>query len=337
MITIAIVISLFCLGMGVVAGSWFLSLQLTLASNRPRLSRWLLFWLIKGLALPLLCWGIMNLGLSWNLQPFMPQVQAAQNRGGPWAAEFFEVAASGLFIISTYWSAATLTWVLSLTAQEMRSESRKDLWSLCWTCLLATSLPALLLVLLGGWTTLGLAATLLLAPVAGYLPKLIDPQKLPPQYARAIARAKFGKYADAEREIIRQLENHEEDFDGWMMLADLYANHFNDLAEAQCTILEICDQPQLTPTQLSLALHRLADWHLTIAQDPDAARRALLVICDRLPGSHLAHMARLRINQLPRTQAELRQRFNPARIPLPTSVPAVPTADRPSATNGDPV
>ena len=120
---------------------------------------------------------------------------------------------------------------------------------------------------------LGLAGIALLAPMAGYGPSVLHAKKTPPMYARAVARMKFGKYSEAEWEIIHELEKCEDDFEGWMMLADLYANNFNDLPEAEQTILEICDQPKTTPSQLSIALHRLADWHLQRAGDPEAARR----------------------------------------------------------------
>jgi hypothetical protein len=137
---------------------------------------------------------------------------------------------------------------------------------------------------------------------------------------------KFGKYTEAEWEIIRELEKCEDDFDGWMMLADLYANQFNDLAEAEQSILEICNQPKTTPSQLAVALHRLANWHLHRAGDPAAARRTLQMICDRLPGTHLAHMAQLRINQLPASAAELRQQQSAALIPLPALSDAIDEA-----------
>jgi tetratricopeptide (TPR) repeat protein len=136
-------------------------------------------------------------------------------------------------------------------------------------------------------------------------------------YARAIARMKFGKYPEAEREIIRELEKCEDDFDGWMMLAELYANQFNDLPEAEQSILEICEQPRTRPSQLSIALHKLADWHLQRAGDPAAARRDLQMICTRLPGTHLARMAQLRINQLPASPEELRRQQSSTPIPLP--------------------
>ena len=57
----------------------------------------------------------------------------------------------------------------------------------------------------------------------------------------------------------------------FLLLAGLYANNFNDLLEAEQTILGICDHPKTTPSQLSVALHELAHWQLQRG-DPVAAR-----------------------------------------------------------------
>jgi hypothetical protein len=52
-----------------------------------------------------------------------------------------------------------------------------------------------------------------------------------------------------------------------------------------------------------------------------------------LPGTHLAHMAQLRINQLPHNQQELRELRNPRPIPVPEHF-NLPMAARPIATSG---
>src|SRR5204862_1678909 len=150
-----------------------------------------------------------------------------------------------------------------------------------------------------------------------YAPSILRTEKIPPMYSRAIARMKFGKYKEAEWEIISQLERCDDDFQGWLMLAGLYAEQFRDVDEAEATVLEICTHPRVTPSQISIALHKLADWYLNLRDDPDAARRALYMICSRLPGSHLAHMAQLRINQLPENAEELREHRQVRPIPLP--------------------
>ncbi|HOX56677.1 MAG TPA: hypothetical protein P5205_07650 [Candidatus Paceibacterota bacterium] len=299
-----------------IAAGWGLSYQLAPEGQRPQRLRELLVWSAKGLLLPLAIWTLMNLGLSWKLQPFMPQVQAAQNSGN-WLPAYLRVLAVGLFVIGSFWSFVTLAWAIIQAGRKAEGGNRAQFKALCLTCLIAMAVPALVILFFGGWAMIGLAGIALLAPMAGYGAAVLRVRKPPPMYARAIARLKFGKYSEAEWEIIHELENCEDDFEGWMMLADLYANQFKDLPEAERTVLEICDLPRTTPSQISVALHRLADWHLGRSGDPAAARRALQLICDRLPGTHLARMARLRINQLPATATALREQQSGTRIPLP--------------------
>lgn len=291
--------------------------RLTPEHRRRQEIRWFAGWFIKGLALPMLLWMVMNIGISWDIQPFMPEIQAAQIAGDPWFVHFLGYVGCGFFIVGTYWSALTLGWVLMRAGKGLAGDARSDFKALCMTSLIGMFLPAAGIAYLGGWQIMGLAVASMLAPIAGYAPSILRTQKMPPMYARAIAKMKFGKYSEAEWVIIQELEKREDDFEGWMMLADLYANQFNDMREAEQTVLEICDQPRTTPSQVSIALHRLADWYLKLAQDPDAARRALQTICDRLPGTHLARMAQLRLNQLPQNTQDLREQQTATPIPLP--------------------
>lgn len=294
------------LSIGFVTFGWITAYRLTRDYEHPEIRRWLLPWSVKGLGIPLVIWAAMNFGFTFELQPFLPQVQVAQ-AAGRWFSAFVTYVALGFFVISTYWTSLTLGWLVWRARISFEGEARDHFRGLCWTSLIGMSLPAVGILWLGGWMGLGLAALALLMPIAGYAPAILHEKKAPPMYAKAIARMKFGKYAEAEAEVIHQLERCEDDFEGWMMLADLYANHFNDLPEAEQAILELCDQPRTNPAQLSIALNRLADWHLKLAGDPDAARRALQVICDRLPNTHLARVARLRAENLPRTAAEWRE------------------------------
>jgi len=313
---IAIFISLSLLSSGFLIAAVVLAYRLTPEHHRQQRVRWLVLWSFKGLFLPIILWTLVNLGLSFELQPFMPEIQEAQNTGGRWGFPFLRVVGYGLFIVCSYWAAITLGWAVAKAGLGLNGKLRSDFKGLCFSSGLGMFLPALGLVVLGGLPVAGMAAAAIFAPIAGYAPRIIRAKKLPPMYSRAIARMKFGKYNEAEWEIIHQLETCEDDFDGWMMLAGLYAKNFNDLAEAEQTVLEICDQPRTNPSQLSVALHRLSEWHLNLADNPDAARRALQMICDRLPGTHLAHMAQLRINQLPQTVEELREQRLNKPIPL---------------------
>src|SRR5579859_3741153 len=94
---IGIVISLFFLAAGFVAGAWLLTLRLTPDPKQGRIHRWLLFWSVKALLLPVALWATLNAGVSRYLQPFMPAVQAARNRGGPWLSEYLVALAGGIF------------------------------------------------------------------------------------------------------------------------------------------------------------------------------------------------------------------------------------------------
>lgn len=314
---LAICISLTFLGVVFVCLAWAMVWRLAPEHRRGRTLRWLGGWSLKGLLLPTLVWAAMNVGFSWQFQPFTPEIQAAKNLGDPWVPDFLRVAGTGFFIVASYWAATTLAWVLAQIWGSIEGEPRKDFKALCATSAAAMSIPAVIALFLGGWETLGLGVTGMLLPIAGYAPVLLRPKKLPPMYARAIARMKFGKYSEAEWEIIHQLEKAEDDFDGWMMLAELYARNFNDLAEAEQAVMGICDHPKTTPSQLSMALQRLADWQLNLACDPDAARRSLQMICDRLPGTHLARMSQLRLEQLPLTAEDLREQRAAQPVPLP--------------------
>ena len=308
---------LFGLGAALIGTAWCLVYRMAPEEERGRSLQALTWWLVKGVALPLAIWASINVGFTWNLQPFMPVVQAAQNSGKGWGLAFLEVLAAGVFVVGSAWAATTLAWALVEATLRLAGEARAQFKALCWTCCLGMSLPAAGLVWLAGWPSIGLALTAVLAPIAGCAPPILHAKKKPPMYSRAIARMKMGKYSEAEWEIIQQLENCEDDFQGWMMLAELYATHFHDLAEAERTIMELCDQPHTTGPQLSIALHRLADWHLKLKGDPGAARWVLQIICDRLKGSHLAHMAQLRINQLPATQEDYREQQTAKPVPLP--------------------
>src|SRR5258708_2759956 len=254
-----------------IAVTWFMAGRLIEGSGIPDPRRWLTRWSIRGLAVPVGLWALMNVRISWRLQPFMPQIQAAMNRGAGWFPVFLGALAGGLFIIGSYWASVTLAWTLARAGSRLEGENRSQFRSLCLACGFGLLLPAAGLIWLGGWAAAGFAAFGMLAPIAGYAPGMLNMRKLPPMYARAVAKLKFGKYAEAEQEIIHQLEQCENDFQGWMMMAELYALHFHDLPEAEQTVLEICDQPNVSPSQFSVALHRLADWHLNPGNNPEAA------------------------------------------------------------------
>lgn len=130
----------------------------------------------------------------------------------------------------------------------------------------------------------------------------IDPQ---PYYSIAIAQRKQGHYREAVTKIREQLQKFPKDLQGQMMLAEIHAENLNDLPGAEVIINRICEQPGHTPMQLAHALNTLADWHLKIALDRDAARATWQKLIDLFPGSEQAMSATQRIAHLATNDAML--------------------------------
>jgi len=279
---------------------------------------WRLFlrWIATGLAFPFVCWFLFNTGLIGA--PVWPNVASVSAGASAWWKSFYTPLTYGWFLISSYWVGVTFVWLLWRVGE--RIEERGKFFGVCaaWSMLAAPM--AGIIILVGGWGAVGMAMMLSALLLVHTTLDVRDDKPLPPSYARAQAKISFGKYEEAEMEVIRELEQCEEDFEGWMMLAELYAIHFNDLAAADQTIRDLCEQSATTPVQVSIALHRLADWHLKVAHDPVPARQTLERICARMPGTHLDKMARQRINRLPASRAELLQEEQGK----PLHVPQVP-------------
>jgi len=284
------------------------------AEGAPARRRFLI-WAIKGLLVPAVLWWVINCGLLPGLPGFLPAVVESRSRGGPWVGILLRSLGPVLLLVSSFWAAVTFAWLLrELTVQ---ASDRRELAVQCAFFSLFLAPLAGLILYAGGLSGLGMALLLWLMPLVHFALPLEKTRKIPPSYSRAVARIKFGKYQDAEREVLQELEKSEDNVEGWMMLADLYASHFNDLPEADRTVRELCRQPNVVAIQISLALHRLADWHLNLAGDPAGARSALEEICLRLPGTHFARMARQRIDQLPVTREELREKRKTKTFKLP--------------------
>jgi len=294
----------------------FYQRQLAEAGLADHSRAWLAGWVVKGVVLPVLAWVLINAG-STPLIP--PIVHITPPRGiTPFRWEvlyLFTQTMPALAAIGFCWAAVGLTG-LAATAFGRASDRESGV-------VVAAGLALLVAPVTGfvgnryGW---GLATTGLLAwawPLARFALTLPPARDRVPRYAQAIANLKRGRYADAELAIVGELEKCETDFDGWMMLAELYAGQFRDLDEAERTVIQLCDEPATSQPQISIALHRLADWELKLRGDPVAASRVLEEICRRMPGTHLARMARLRIEQLPKTRAELDEQVHARKLSLP--------------------
>ena len=298
--------------------------------------RWLLTWMGKGALLPVVTWVALNVG-SRPVMPMFVKVKPPTSPAGWFAMFMFAVnyvcaqTAPALFIIGSYWAALTVGWLVWSAAQrgELRAQDRQDFLvsALVW-CGLLSPVVALLLYTYG-LKVIGLALLICFCPLAHHALNL-KPVKLAPAYAQAIASLKRGKYHQAEQAIIGELEKCETDFDGWLMLAELYAKQFHDLGEAERTVRGICDDPANTLAQAAIALNKLADWQLQFRNDPGDARRALQEIVRRGPGTHLAKMAELRMKQLPATVAEWKEQHRAHTVHLPALGDQLDTEERPA-------
>ncbi len=262
-------------------------------------------WVWLGAIIPVALWAVFNLGILG--QPVWPSVQPLSAGLKAWHASFNLFSFTSTLIIISYWAGISFLWLLCRVFRAACGHRDFQMMSGAWMFLL---LPlAAMLIFAGGWWLLGLTLALCTLPLVHMAIHLKPEKKKPaPSYSRAIVKLNYGQYDEAEKEVIRELEEFEDDFDGWMMLAELYATQFNDLPGADQTVRDLCAQPKTTPVQISIALHRLADWQLKHGRDPVAARAALEEICARMPGTHLERMARQRANQLPATRAELEAR-----------------------------
>src|SRR5436309_13464472 len=119
-----------------------------------------------------------------------------------------------------------------------------------------------------------------------------------PLYSVAESRRKQGRYVEAVREIRAQLARFPTDVTGQLMLAEIQAEHLDDLPGAQLTIERFLAQPGHGPKNIAFALSSLADWHLKYARDVEAARQALERILQLLPDTELSMGAAQRLAHL---------------------------------------
>ncbi len=117
-------------------------------------------------------------------------------------------------------------------------------------------------------------------------------------YSPAQAKRKQGKFREAIYDIQEQLERFPDDVTGHVMLAEIQAENLQDVSAAQITIERFCHAPKREPAHIAYAMNALADWHLKIAKDIDAARETLEKLRVLLPDTEQAMMAAQRLAHL---------------------------------------
>lgn len=278
-------------------------------------------WLLQGFAFPLVVWSVVNLGFGDRFPALVPQIADAQKAAQPWFELWVLWVFIGVFLICIHWLSLSYLWLLgrilarALFGPVPGVEDRRELAA---HFLIFGAISALLGAALVHFSPYPIAAVgLAVLPLVHFTIDLAEKPPPVPSYSKAIARLKFGKYEDAEWEVISQLEKCENDFKGWMMLAELYARQKRQLDDAVRVVWDICQDPATQPYQISLACHQLADWQLEIAANPAGARAALEHLAKLLPGSHFARMAQQRLRQIPATAEEFDASRQPKRIRLP--------------------
>jgi TolA-binding protein len=141
------------------------------------------------------------------------------------------------------------------------------------------------------------------------------PPEPEPNYSTALARRQQGLYRDALYEIQAQLTQFPQDPAGQLLMAEVQAENLKDLVAAEVTIRKLCAQPAQTRGTISLAWNSLADWHLSVGRDVDAARTALQQIIIALPNTEQAMQAEQRLAHLPDPE-RLENKDAPKTIPM---------------------
>jgi len=272
-------------------------------------------WCLKGLLVPWVIITVFNTGFVPGLPPVLSRVPLGGAFGWSQSWDFFTQQCIQGFFIAQWWCAISLAWMLALQASVVDNRDNLLATLISWSLI---GLPAAgLLFLALGWLNLGLALTGWLWALTHGVLNIMPTHPPKPIYSGAIGHLMMDRPEEAEWEVLKELEQFEEDYEGWMLMAGIYATQYRDVRLAEQTVFELLTQPTLSITEVAAALHKLADWHLSIAEDPAGARFALEEIGRRLPDSHLAREAQVRLERMPRTREELIESKQPRKIRLP--------------------
>jgi len=91
-------------------------------------------------------------GISWNSNHHA-RCAIRKEHGGDWFAEFSRTGRRS-FHRKLVLDGITLGWSLSQAARGLEGEDPRDFKALCLTSLVGMSIPAFIIVLLGGWPTI---------------------------------------------------------------------------------------------------------------------------------------------------------------------------------------
>ncbi len=200
---------------------------------------------------------------------------------------------------------AVFKWLLTIGILAGFIALQRSLWKMTGGGMVGDFGPAVMIA--GSAAVFGITLGIIWAPnIGALLAKPLtsmfdggDEEPEPrPLYSIARAQRKKGNYDAALAEVHKQLDKFPDDYEGTILLAELLAENFNDLPGAELTIHRLCGQTDLPRQQVAAALNQLADWHLKLHQDREAARSALEKIPRLFPDTDVALQAAQRIAHL---------------------------------------
>jgi len=141
-----------------------------------------------------------------------------------------------------------------------------------------------------------------------------------PLYSSAYAKRKRGQPVAAIAEVRAQLAKFPNDFEGVTLLAQILAEDMADLPGAEIALRNFCNARNVGPRQVFAALNLLADFHLKLSLDEDAARAALQEIVTRFPDTELALQTQERLGHLHGAAERLIAQHDPQAVPVPEGI-----------------
>jgi len=115
-----------------------------------------------------------------------------------------------------------------------------------------------------------------------------------PEYSRAEARAKEGKYLEAVDEYRRVMVEHPDDIYPHLRIAELAVGHLNNVKLAERE-LGAALAKATGPDSIALAANRLADLYQDTLHDPAGALKVVKQLRERIPDTKQAKLAEERI------------------------------------------
>ncbi|HUI07741.1 MAG TPA: hypothetical protein VL486_12130 [Verrucomicrobiae bacterium] len=118
--------------------------------------------------------------------------------------------------------------------------------------------------------------------------------RIVPEYSRAEARAKEGRYPEAVDEYRQVIAEHPDDIYPHLRIAELALDHLHDVKLAELELRSAVAKAT-GPDSTALAANRLADLYQHALHDPARALEVVKQLRERLPGTKQARLAEERI------------------------------------------